>query len=81
MHDQFMFCVLLTYSMAYETCRFNAAFTSLINPVPRTDTYLFRINSNIVLPLRLSLPRGLLPVKILKSSYLLSFLLHADKLN
>ena len=43
---------------------------SRINPIPRIDTYLFKVHSNIVLQLRLGLPKGLfpvgLPVKILK---------------
>ena len=42
---------------------------SRVNPIPRIDTYFFKINSNIVL--RLGLPKGLfpvgLPVKILKA--------------
>ena len=60
--------------MAYGTWRFYAAFKiisilSRINPIPRTDTYLFKVHSNIVL--HLGLPKGLfpigLPVKILKA--------------
>ena len=66
--------------MAYGTRRFNAAFTSApiipilsrINPFTRTDTYLFKVHSNIVLP---STPVGL-PVKILKA-LLPSFILAA----
>ena len=61
--------------MAYETRRFNAAFTrallSRINQIPRIDTYLFKVYSNIVLHLRISFPKGLfpvgLPVTILKA--------------
>ena len=49
--------------MAYETRRFT--------PNPRTDTYLFKVHSNIVLPPTPRPPKGLLPlglpVKILKA--------------
>ena len=45
---------------------------SRINPIPRIDAYY-----NIVLHLRLVLPKGLLPVdlsvKIFKASYLIQF--------
>ena len=58
--------------MAYETRRFNAAIPILsrINPIFPTDTYLFMIHYNIVLP---STPRPSkrssvgLSVKILKA--------------
>ena len=63
--------------MAYGTRRFNAAINkgspiipilSQINPIPRIDTYFFKVHSNIVL---LPMPKGLfrvgLPVKILKA--------------
>jgi hypothetical protein len=42
--------------MGYGIRRFNAAFTSAlpimsrINPIPRIDTYFFKIYSDIVLP-------------------------------
>ena len=42
-------------------------YMSRINPIPRIDDYLFKIHSNIVLYLRLVLPKCLLPVKILKA--------------
>ena len=64
---------------------------SRINPIPRIDTYLFKVHSNIVFPLRLGLPKGLfsvgVPVKILKallSSSILTTLpanLNSSKLN
>jgi hypothetical protein len=42
-----------------------------INPIPRIDTYFFKIRSNIVITNRLDLPKGLFPVgasvKILKA--------------
>ena len=45
---------------------------SRINPIPRIDTYLFKVHSNIVLPSApIDLPKGPfpvdLPVKILKA--------------
>ena len=63
--------------MAYETRRFNAAFTCRINPIHRIDIYLISIS--LFSHLRLDLPKGLfpigLPVKIMKallSSYTLA---------
>ena len=50
--------IAYTKSMAYKTRRFNAAFTIRIliwiwiNPIPRIDTYFFKIHSSIVLPSR-----------------------------
>ena len=45
-----------------------------INPVPRIDTYLFKIHSNVVLHLGPGLPKGLfhvgIPVKILRKQML-----------
>ena len=38
------------------------------NPYPRTDTYFFKIHSNIVSHLRLGLPKGLFPVDDFKST-------------
>ena len=65
--------------MVYGSQRFNASFTkgspiipilNRINQIPRIDTYLFNINSSIVLQLSLVLPKGIflegLFVKILK---------------
>ena len=63
---------LLTNSMSYGTRKFNAAFIktpiipilSRINPIPRIDTYFFKVYFN-------RLPNGLFPVglpdKILKA--------------
>ena len=52
---------------------------SPINPIPRNDTYLFKVHSNIVLQSTPGLSKGLfpvtLPVKILKAlvpSYILA---------
>ena len=49
-----------------------------INPIPRIDTYLFEVHSNISSHLRLGLPKGLfpvgLPVNILKALLLSSIL-------
>ena len=66
--------------MAYETRRFNAAIhkrppiipiLSRINPIPRIDTYFFKIHSNIFLPSTPRHPKGLfpagVPVKMLKA--------------
>jgi hypothetical protein len=58
--------------MAYETRRFKCHIhkgspiihiLNQINPIPRIDTYFFKVHSNIVLP---SIPVGL-PVKTLKA--------------
>ena len=47
---------------------------SQINPIPRIDTYFFKVHSNIAPHLHLSLPKGLfpvgIPVKILKTFWL-----------
>ena len=50
-----------------------------MNPIPRDDTYFFKIHSNIVFHIRLGIPKGLfpvgVPVKILKAvlrSYILA---------
>ena len=55
--------------MAYETRRFNTAITKApmnqINPIPRIDTYLFKVYSNIVLP---STPRP--PQRLLSCRYI-----------
>ena len=51
-------------------------FLSRINPIPRIDTYLFKIHSNIILHLLLALPKGFLQVylvKFTKESYLRPF--------
>ena len=40
----------------------NNPFLNRINPIPRIDTYFFKIYSNIVYHLRLSLPKSLVPV-------------------
>ena len=49
-------------------------------PIPRIDTYIFKIHFNIVLPSTPSFPNGLfstdLLLKIWNQSYLLSFWLH-----
>ena len=56
---------------------------SRINPIPRIDTYLFKVHSNIVLP---STPRPPqvppigLPVKILKALLPSSHKLYEDKM-
>ena len=54
--------------MAYGTRRFNATFTRpllrQINPIPRSDTYFFKIHFNIASHLRLGLPKGLFPAGI-----------------
>ena len=56
-------------------CRIHKGFPIIptlrrINPIPRIDTYFLKVHCNIVLHLRLGLPKGLfpagLPVKILK---------------
>ena len=53
---------------------------SRINPIPRIDTYFFKIHSNTVLPLCLELPKSLFPVsvslKFSKHNYLLPFCLY-----
>ena len=54
-----------------------------INPIPRIDTYLFKVHSNIVfLGVGLGLPKGLFPVglrvKILKALLLLPYPLHSN---
>ena len=33
-----------------------------INPIPRTDTYFFKIHSKIISHVRLGLPKGIFPV-------------------
>ena len=68
-------CLIVINFRAYETLRFNAAYTrtimSLFDKVLRTETCLFKIYSILSSDLCTSLPRGLfpvgLPVKILKA--------------
>ena len=74
--------------MAYGTRRFNAAHAGLSNnPYPEPnqpnsciDTYFLLVHSNIVLPLRLGLPKchfpAGLPIKFWKYSCLPPFWLH-----
>ena len=37
---------------------------SRINPIPRIDTYFFKVHSNIVFPSSLGLPNSLFPVRL-----------------